>query len=201
MPRSQLRNCLSPEEMKNGVGMLESGVFQRHIAGVLYVSQDVIFRMWNRHLTHRYPSNWHGGGRNMTTTRRRGRFCWFSLGVNGFITLRHWITNSGTELECAFLHKQWETDSMSSDWMQEYPLYAFRWQDNTRRTGQTLPEFTSDGLFVTGRQCYSLMSPDSVSILLIGVSWCGECPKRDLMIWMWQNMTVMARAQSWFGQA
>ena len=48
-------------------------------------------------------------------------------------------------------------------------------------------------------QCYSLMSPDSVSILLIGVSWCGECPKRYLMNWMLQNMTVLARAQSWFG--
>ena len=32
--------------------------------------------------------------------------------------------------------------------------------------------------FVTGHQCYSLMSPDSVSILLIEVSCCGECPKR-----------------------
>ena len=49
--------ALSPEEMNNGVGMLESGVFQRHIAGVLNVSQSVIFRMWNRHLTHRDPSN------------------------------------------------------------------------------------------------------------------------------------------------
>ena len=56
---------------------------------------------------------------------------------------------------------------------------------------------------MTGHQCFSLMSPDSVSILLIhvDVSWCGECPKRDLMNWMWQNMTVMARAQSLFEQA
>ena len=29
-----------------------------------------------------------------------------------------------------------------------------------------LPELTSDGLLVTGRQCYLLTSPDSVSILL-----------------------------------
>ena len=45
MPRSQFRSCLSPEEMNNGVGMLESGVFQRHTAGVLNVSQSVIFRI------------------------------------------------------------------------------------------------------------------------------------------------------------
>ena len=36
---------------------------------------------------------------------------------------------------------------------------------------------------------------------MIDVSWCGECPNRGLMNWMWQNKTVMARAQSWFGQA
>ena len=61
--------------------------------------------------------------------------------------------------------------------------------------------YASDGLFVAGRQWYSLMSPDSVSILLIDVSWCGECQKRDLMNCMWQNMAAMTRAQSWFMQA
>ena len=118
--------------MNSGVGMLESGVFQRRVAGILNVSQGawgVTFRMWNRHLTHRDPSHRHGGGRDRTTTRHQDRFCWFSLDVNGFITLRPWITSSGTELECAFLHKQWETDSISSGWMPEDPLYAFRWRD------------------------------------------------------------------------
>ena len=36
--------------------------------------QSVIFRMWNRHLTHRDPSHRHGGGRDRTATRRQGRF-------------------------------------------------------------------------------------------------------------------------------
>ena len=53
---------------------------------------------------------------------------------------------------------------------------------------------------MSGRQCFSL-SPNSVLILLIDVSWCGEYPKRDLMNLMWQNLTVRTRAQSWFGQA
>ena len=66
---------LSPEEMNCGVGKLESGVFQRRVAGILNVSQSEIFRMWNRHLTHRDPSHRHGGGRDRTATRRQGRFC------------------------------------------------------------------------------------------------------------------------------
>ena len=80
-------------------------------------------------------------------------------------------------------------------------LCTFSLWDNTCRTGLTLPEFKSDGLFVTGHQWYSLMRLDSVLILAIGVSWCGESSKRDFINQMWQNMTVVARAQSWFGQA
>ena len=133
-------------------------------------------------------------------TQTQDRFCWFSLDVNGFRMPRPWITNSGTELECAFLHKQWETHSMSSDWMPGDPLYAFRWRKNTCRRGYTLPVLTSGGLFVTGRPCYSPMSQGSVSILLIDVSWCGECLKRELMNWIWQNMAVKERSQSRFGQ-
>ena len=39
--------------MNRGVVMLESGVFQRHVAGILNPPRSVIFQMWNRHLTHR----------------------------------------------------------------------------------------------------------------------------------------------------
>ena len=65
MPRKQFRNRLSSEEINSGVGMLESGVFQRCVAGIINVLQSVIFRMWNRHLTHRYPSHRHGGGQQL----------------------------------------------------------------------------------------------------------------------------------------
>ena len=75
MPRRQFRNRLSPEEMNRGVGMLVSDVCQRRVAGILLnVPQSVISRTWNRHLTHRDPLHRHGGGRDRTTTRRRGRF-------------------------------------------------------------------------------------------------------------------------------
>ena len=74
MPRRQFRNRLNPEEMNPGVGLLESGIFKRRVTRILNVSQSVIFRMWNRHLAHRVPSNRHGGGRDWITTRRQGRF-------------------------------------------------------------------------------------------------------------------------------
>ena len=60
--------------MNSGVGKLESDVFQRLVAGILNVSQSVIFRMWNSHLTHRDPSHRYGGERDRTTTLRLGRF-------------------------------------------------------------------------------------------------------------------------------
>ena len=112
MPREQFRPRLSPEETNRGVGISESRVSQRRVAWILVLSRCVISWMCNRHLTHEDPSHRHGGGRDRATTQRQGRFCWFSLDVNGFRTLHPGITSSGTELECAFLHKHWLTDSM-----------------------------------------------------------------------------------------
>ena len=60
--------------MNRGVGMLESGVSQRRVAGILNMSQSVVSRMWNRHLTHGNPSHRHGGGRDRATTERQDRF-------------------------------------------------------------------------------------------------------------------------------
>ena len=42
MPWGQFRTGLSPEEMNHGVRILESGVSQRHVAGIFNVSQSVI---------------------------------------------------------------------------------------------------------------------------------------------------------------
>ena len=60
--------------MNRGVGMLESGVSQRRVAGILNVSQSVSSRMWIPHLTHGDPSHRHGGGRDRATTQRQDRF-------------------------------------------------------------------------------------------------------------------------------
>ena len=47
MPQGQFRNSLSLEEMSRGVRMLESGILQHRVAGILDVSQSVLSRMWN----------------------------------------------------------------------------------------------------------------------------------------------------------
>ena len=53
--------------------MLESGISQCRVAGILNVSQRVVSRMWNHHLTHGNPSHRHGGGRDRATTQRQDR--------------------------------------------------------------------------------------------------------------------------------
>ena len=47
MPQRQFGNRLNPEETNRGVGILDSGVLQLCVAGILNVSQSVISRMWN----------------------------------------------------------------------------------------------------------------------------------------------------------
>ena len=74
MPHGQFRTRLSPEEMSRVVGMLESCVSQRRVAGILNASQSVISRKWKRHLTHEDPSHRRGGGRDRATTQRQDRF-------------------------------------------------------------------------------------------------------------------------------
>ena len=73
MPRGQFRTRLSPEEMNRGVGMLESGVSQRRVAGIIDVSHSVISGMWNLHLTHGDPSQ-RGGVRDRATAQRKDHF-------------------------------------------------------------------------------------------------------------------------------
>ena len=74
MSREQFRTRLSQEEMNHGVRMLESGVSQRRVAGAINVSQTVISRISNRHLTTGDPSHRHGGGRDRATTQRHDHF-------------------------------------------------------------------------------------------------------------------------------
>ena len=51
MADRRLRRHLSQDEMNRGIGMLHSGLSQRHVANVLGVSQSVVSRMWNRFIT------------------------------------------------------------------------------------------------------------------------------------------------------
>ena len=55
-------------------GMLEVGHSQRHVAGVIGVSQSTVARIWERFVTHGNARYRHGGCRKRVTTQREDRF-------------------------------------------------------------------------------------------------------------------------------
>ena len=112
MPPGQFKTHLSPEEMNCGVGMLEYGVLQRRVAWSLNMSQSVISRIWNRHLTHQDPSHRHGGGCKRATTQRQDRFLLIQCRHQRFpntTSLNNELRN-GTGVRIST-----QTDSMSPD--------------------------------------------------------------------------------------
>ena len=74
MADRRLRRHLSQDEMNRGIGMLHSGLSQRHVANVLGVSQSVVSRMWNRFITTRNIRHLHAGGREHSTSEVQDRF-------------------------------------------------------------------------------------------------------------------------------
>ena len=74
MADRRLRRHLSQDEMNRGIGMLHSGLFQRHVANVLGVSQSVVSRMWNRFITTGNDRHLHAGGRESSTNEVQDRF-------------------------------------------------------------------------------------------------------------------------------
>ena len=69
MADRRIRRHLSQDEMNRGIGMLHSGLSQRHVANVLGVSQSVVSRMWNRFITTR-----NAGRRECSTNEVQDRF-------------------------------------------------------------------------------------------------------------------------------
>ena len=74
MADRRLRRHLSQDEMNRGIGMLHSGLSQRHVANVLGVSQSVVSRMWNRFITTGNVRHLHAGGRECSTSEVKDRF-------------------------------------------------------------------------------------------------------------------------------
>ena len=74
MADRRLRRHLSQDEMNRGIGMLHSGLSQRHVANVLGVSQSVVSRMWNRFITTGNVRHLHAGGRERSTIEAQDRF-------------------------------------------------------------------------------------------------------------------------------
>ena len=97
MADRRLRRHLSQDEMNRGIGMLHSGLSQRHVANVLGVSQSVVSRMWNRFLTTGNVRHLHAGGRERSTNEVQDRFLVFQARRHRFdnaTTLRRDFQNA-----------------------------------------------------------------------------------------------------------
>ena len=74
MADRRLKRDLSQDEMNRGIGMLHSGLSQRHVANVLGVSQSVVSRMWNPFITTGNVRHLHAGVRERSTNKVQDRF-------------------------------------------------------------------------------------------------------------------------------
>ena len=107
------RRHLSQDEMNMGIGMLHSGLSQRHVASVLGVSQSVVSKMWNRLITTGNVRHLHaGGGENAQPVRFRTDFWWFRHGATNLTTQQRYIRTSRTLPVCAQVPKPSEIGCM-----------------------------------------------------------------------------------------
>ena len=96
MADKRLGRHLSQDEMNRGIGMLHSGLSQRHVANVLGVSQSVVSRMWNRFIMTENVRHLHAGGRE-----RKTDFWWFRHGATDLTTQQRYVGTSRTLPVCA----------------------------------------------------------------------------------------------------
>ena len=102
MADRRLRRHLSQDEMNRGIGMLHSGLSQRHVTNVLGVSQSVVSRMWNRFITTGNVRHLHagggggggGGGENAQPVRLKTDFWWFRHGATDLTTQQRYVGTS-----------------------------------------------------------------------------------------------------------
>ena len=95
MADRRLRRHLSQDEMNRGIGMLRSGLSQRHVANVLGVSQSVVSRMWNR------LGICMLAGENAQPMRFKTDFWWFRQGATDLTMQQRYVETSRTLLVCA----------------------------------------------------------------------------------------------------
>ena len=101
MPPPRHRRRLTTEELARGIGMLETGLSQRHVANSLGVSQSVISRAWNRYVTFGSVTQRHAGGRRRSTTEREDRLLVIQARRQRFVTatrLRNELASSGINI-------------------------------------------------------------------------------------------------------
>ena len=101
MADRHLRHHLSHDEMNRGIGMLHSGLSQRHVTNVLGVSQNVVSRMWNRFITTGNVMHLHAGGENTQPMRFKTDFWWFGHGATDLTMQQRYVGTSRTLPVCA----------------------------------------------------------------------------------------------------
>ena len=101
MADRRLRLHLSQDEMNRGIGMLHSGLSQRHVANVLVESQSVVSRMWNRFITTGNVRHLHAGGENAQPMRFKTDFWWFKHGATDLTTQQRYVGTSERD-QCAY---------------------------------------------------------------------------------------------------
>ena len=100
MADRRLRRHLSQDEMNRVIGMLHSGLSQRHVANVLGVSQSVVSRMTGN-VRHLHAGGGGGGGENAQPMRFKTDFWWFRHGATDLTTQQRYVGTSRTLLVCA----------------------------------------------------------------------------------------------------
>ena len=199
MADRRLRRHLS-QEMNRGIGMLHSGLSQRHVANVLGVSQSVVSRMWNRFITTGNVRQLHAGGRERSTNEVQDRFLVVQARRHRFdnaTTLRRDFQNAtGVRISTQTIRNRLHDAGLRSI------RPAIR-VSLTRYHVQMRLARARDHVTWTQNDWAPVLFTDEsrfVWTLPIDVLGYGECQMSVLLQFVWQNMIGLAGAQSWFGR-
>ena len=189
-----LRCHLSQGEMNRGIGMLHSGLSQRHVANVLGVSQSVVSRMWNRFITTGNVRQLHAGGRERSTNEVQDRFL--------VVQARSYRFDNATALSRDF---QNATGVRISTQTIRNQLHDAGLRSRRPAIRVPLTRYHGHGIMslgpkMTGPQSCLQTSPGFVWTLPIDVLGYGECQIGFLLQFVWQNMIGLAGVQPWFGR-
>ena len=200
MADRRLRCHLGQDEMNRGIGMLHSGLSQRHVANVLGVSQSVVSRMWNRFITTGNVRHLHARGRERSTNEVQDRFLVVQARHHQFdnaTTLRRDFQNTtGVRISTQTIRNRLHDAGLRSRQPAiRVPL--------TRYHVQMRLAWARDHVTWTQNDWAPVLlqtSPGFVWTLPIDVLGYGECRMSILLQFVWQNMIGLAGAQSWFGR-
>ena len=200
MADRRLRRHLSQDEMNRGIGMLHSGLSQRHVSNVLGVSQSVVSRMWNRFITTGNVRYLHAGGRERSTNEVQDRFLVVQARRHRFdntTTLRRDFQNAtGVRISAQTIRNRLHDAGLRSR-RPAIRVPLTRYHVQMRLAGHGI---MSLGPKMTGPQSCLQTSPGFEWTLPIDVLGYGECQISVLLQFVWQNMIGLAGAQSWFGR-